>query len=1185
MRVKDTEIQKINSNDIKEMEKVLHAIDEQENGLLDDFDKHIDIILGEITKDVFEEVKKLPNYGSGDTFRVSVNNNEYLIPKHFLFKFHKSYISNQELRHAYEEKLTSWFTSKTNLIKSALNAENTINSVMPPSFALSSLAITSFYKKPNTILSDTQKMAAIAMNDGNIAEVGDINEKNLSIILPAFLHSLKGNGIHIINSSNYLSRRDYQETLPVYNGLGLSSGYLYDDITKFAEIEEKNVDSIGYAERNELEGKLKKSKQKSYECDITYGSSNAFATDYLSDSLATNKEDIVQKNSIPEFAIIDGIDEVLIDNAQSPYKIDTKIMKYTPNMSLKTLCAEQMILFQDVSPKITEYKINQDNLSYEEARLISNEFGKRKIMANNEKYYEAAKKFLSFQKILKVEDEKYGFNTGIELFNAIVDDDKYNSDYLRKNNSIIYSEELKDFVVSDKCYEDFLKYCYFTIEINSLTIKYQEQIKNDKNYLLNSDYNVLPNGRISLTMMGANKVLNDNNYNDFINDYYEYLKMDPIKMSSLYQILNNTITNNLITKKDEGYTIENEIEEDNYLTTITQKDFYDRYKLYSGITTTSLKKVFDEVYNKKTIEIPKQSYYGYFSERKTLDKEPNMLVNGKINFTSNKDEKVELIIKSINDSINSETKQPVLVVVSNDDEINLLDEKLKVNNVKHNILLVDMSDEDKALAIAKSGSPGMVTLSSDISFDSSDIKLGGNRDTIIDIATDRHIKSLEKKENTLLNYSQFEREELKEKVEKALMNSQKINLWSEEIEKENHNKLETVGLKVILSGPLKTNRMEKRVDGIIDDSNMFGVIERYACTDDLKAIGLLSINETDSSSLKSKIEEVQQKNEEIEKKIVESSQRINSPSNKIIKYYRDERRTILDDSVNMDEMYNNMIEKVSDEIVSSNIMKRELDKNDLSKSVNDINLKVDVEAINLESKQNLGVTFDSRLVSNSRMSLTTLKDSIINTAKERKNKMNVNAKDALLSQNDYLVLMVPLCLEHIYFINKPKTLLVAENNELSKEKIDEIKEKLVIDSYKAGCQQSIGISLSKGEFKELEMKKRELHDMIPFRSNVVKNNKLNQTTNNNLSLLDKFKKIKEKLQNKNKQENKEIETPTNTNNNPLNNYSNIKVKPLKLMDTLSDGKEIKSAVLSQNYNNIGTQENNRALKLNFIKKD
>ena len=155
MRTKDSELQIINSDDIKNLEQVLGLIDEQENGLLNDFDRNIDTILGDSSKVIFEELKKLPNYDVGQYNRISINNVEYHIPKNFLLSFHKSYIKDKDLRTIYVEKLSNWFSNKTTQIKSAISDKTSYDSlerVLPPAFALSSLAITSFHRKPNMLL-------------------------------------------------------------------------------------------------------------------------------------------------------------------------------------------------------------------------------------------------------------------------------------------------------------------------------------------------------------------------------------------------------------------------------------------------------------------------------------------------------------------------------------------------------------------------------------------------------------------------------------------------------------------------------------------------------------------------------------------------------------------------------------------------------------------------------------------------------------------------------------------------------------------------------------------------------------------------------------------------------------------------------------------------------------------------
>ena len=1228
MRTKDSELQIINSDDIKNLEQILGLIDEQENGLLNDFDRNIDTILGDSSKAVFEELKKLPNYDVGQYTRISINNVEYHIPKNFLLSFHKSYIKDKDLRATYVEKLTNWFSNKTTQIKSALSDKSSYESlerVLPPAFALASLALTSFHRKPNMILRDTQKMAGIVMSRGDIAEIGSGEGKTLSAVLPVYLHSLNENGTHVVLANDYLARRDFEEVFPIFNGLGIRSGYLPEFYDSLVELEDKE---IGKLEENEYLKRLTDAKQKSYSADVTYGSINTFAYDYLRDNNKYSKGDVTTRGNKVDYALIDDADLSLVDSAVSPYKIANNSLIYVPNMSLKELCNEMVALYQEVLSKANEYGINPEHLSYDEARFITSLFGKNELLASIDKYQDAAQKFLTTRKVLVVEDKKYGFKTGKELFDAILDEDKYDADLIRKTNDIIYCRELGKYIVSDKSYDDYIKYCYFDFMIDSQAIRYQEQIKSDKNYIVGTDYDILPDGRISLSLEGANKVLNDSNYPEFIDDYNKFLRNIPSSSSILLHTFNQAVAANILMKKEEDYIVENgkirflknvnsifsnglkqaiEFKENIPLENrtndmiapyiITQKEYFNKYNMFSGMTNTSDENIFKNLFNKNTIQIPSNSIYSYYGNRKKSEKEPIDLLKEKIKFTLNNDDKLNLIVNSIKTSRDLPTKQPVLLMVANIDEVELLKKKLDENAITYSLLSPDIVKDEQALILAKAGCPGVVTIA--YNYDSlGSIKIGGDRDTVIDVAYERHIKLLEKKQGYLIDYNPSERSMLRNKVEDALLKSNKVRLWSKEQESENKEKLEGVGLKVISDGIFNL----KRIDNQLED--MASVLESYASLNDLKSMGVnlsngsisvddvfnksdkkpdgsISIEDNVYNSILSGIEHIQCSNEQELFEKVRSSQENGYASSNLIEKYREKRRKIIDKSTDLSLMYDEMLEANVDGIISSYVLRREISNEDLNLPVNDSSLRIDIKAVELEAKSALGITFDAKQVENSKMTLLEFRNAILNTAKERHKQFLDNDGRALLLQCDYIISSIPDMLENSYTVKK--LVRMPNNNQLQEIHI-KAQEKLYLDACKLGCMNSIGTPLSRSEFKELEMKKAQLYEKLPVGLSLSAKNSILKTSSfgkKNASLVEKFKIIKEKLQKK--QQSKALEAAQkkeDNSNKPVvdvtenqNFYSNVKVRPLKFMDAMVDGKNVSRVVLVKDYNKLGNVKN------------
>src|SRR5699024_9705179 len=121
-------------------------------------------------------------------------------------------------------------------------------------------------------------------------------------------------------------------------------------------------------------------------------------------------------------------------------------------------------------------------------------------------------------------------------------------------------------------------------------------------------------------------------------------------------------------------------------------------------------------------------------------------------------------------SLFNDPMQPVLLVVSNPTEIKLLSDSLNNAGITHYLLDATTDKSKEAEIIAKAGLPGAVTISTEMAGRGTDIKIGGDRQTIIDIATERHIRQVEKKFGKVINLSKYEREKVRNSVEKALMN-------------------------------------------------------------------------------------------------------------------------------------------------------------------------------------------------------------------------------------------------------------------------------------------------------------------------------------------------------------------------------------------------------------------------------
>ncbi len=215
---------------------------------------------------------------------------------------------------------------KTIEFKSRLEKGETLDDILPEAFA----AVREASKRTLGMRHyDVQLIGGITLHHGRIAEMRTGEGKTLTATLAVYLNALSGRGVHLVTVNDYLAKRDAVWMGQVYDFLGMSVGivqnqrvsFVYDASAKATE-EGSEVDK----ERDE-EGSFKieneylrpASRQEAYRCDITYGTNNEFGFDYLRDNMVQRIEDMVMRpGSEMNYAIVDEIDSILIDEARTP---------------------------------------------------------------------------------------------------------------------------------------------------------------------------------------------------------------------------------------------------------------------------------------------------------------------------------------------------------------------------------------------------------------------------------------------------------------------------------------------------------------------------------------------------------------------------------------------------------------------------------------------------------------------------------------------------------------------------------------------------------------------------------------------------------------------------------------------------------------------------------------------------
>ncbi len=180
---------------------------------------------------------------------------------------------------------------KTNQFRERLNNKETIDDILPEAFAVvreasqRSLGLRHY---------DVQLIGGMVLNEGSISEMGTGEGKTLVATLPAYLNALDGKGVHIVTVNDYLATRDAEWMGKVFSFLGLQ---------------------VGVA----ISGMSSEEKKAAYACDITYATNNELGFDYLRDNMAFSQEQKTQKAL--NYAIIDEVDSILIDEARTPLVI------------------------------------------------------------------------------------------------------------------------------------------------------------------------------------------------------------------------------------------------------------------------------------------------------------------------------------------------------------------------------------------------------------------------------------------------------------------------------------------------------------------------------------------------------------------------------------------------------------------------------------------------------------------------------------------------------------------------------------------------------------------------------------------------------------------------------------------------------------------------------------------------
>ena len=197
-----------------------------------------------------------------------------------------------------------------------LKEKQFLEEILPEAFALVREAMNRVWKERHY---DVQVIGSIVLHQGMIAEMKTGEGKTIVATLPLYLNALSGCGVHLITVNDYLSKHQGEGMGEVYNFLGMSTGVVQSN-----QISYKFVKTHSYKHYSECDGKnlITCDRAEAYAADVTYGTNNEFGFDYLRDNMAPSLDKCVQKEL--NFAIVDEVDSILIDEARTPLIISSQ---------------------------------------------------------------------------------------------------------------------------------------------------------------------------------------------------------------------------------------------------------------------------------------------------------------------------------------------------------------------------------------------------------------------------------------------------------------------------------------------------------------------------------------------------------------------------------------------------------------------------------------------------------------------------------------------------------------------------------------------------------------------------------------------------------------------------------------------------------------------------------------------
>ncbi|EAR12100.1 translocase [Polaribacter irgensii 23-P] len=522
---------------------------------------------------------------------------------------------------------------------------------------------------------DVQLIGGSVLHQGKIAEMMTGEGKTLVSTLPVYLNALTGNGVHLVTVNDYLAKRDKAWMGPIFEFHGFTT------------------DCIDYHQPNS------DARRKAYNADITYGTNNEFGFDYLRDNMASSKDDLVQR--APNYAIIDEVDSVLIDDARTPLIISGPVPQGDRHE------------FNELKPLVS------DIVGIQSKYLLGVLADAKKIIASGDtkeggfqllRVYRGLPKNKALIKFLSLEGMKQILQ-------------KTENYYMADNNKLMPEvDETLWFVIEEKNNQ---------IDLTDKGIAHLSEKTDNDNFFILPDIGVKFGEIDTSEMLPEEKSKQKEElYKDFnikserIHTMNQLLKAYTVFEKDVeYVVMENKVmivdeqTGRIMDGRRYSDGLHQAIEakenvkiEDATQTfaTVTLQNYFRMYRKLSGMTGTAVTEAGElwEIYKLDVVEIP-------------------------TNRPIQRDDKEDLVYKTAREKYNAviedivilvEQKRPVLVGTTSVEISELLGRMLQMRKIPHNILNAKLHKRE-ANVVAEAGKPGVVTIATNMAGRGTDIKL------------------------------------------------------------------------------------------------------------------------------------------------------------------------------------------------------------------------------------------------------------------------------------------------------------------------------------------------------------------------------------------------------------------------------------------------------------------------------